>query len=171
MKRKILSYLLTWLFALLVWWCFMSVNAADDWNGWTSTTTPASSSTTTPASSSTADKSQGSSAKRKCWDTCNWIKLNTCFPIIWDCIDTGDENTNQIQSFPKMMWALTKIVMTLVLIVCFILVIYAWILWASDKPKDAQTWLKRVAITILLLWFSWVILRLINPNFFWGWFV
>jgi hypothetical protein len=35
-----------------------------------------------------------------------------------------------------------------------------------DKPKDAIKWIKTVAITVLLLWFSWVILRLINPNFF-----
>jgi hypothetical protein len=28
-----------------------------------------------------------------------------------------------------------------------------------------------VGITVLLLWFSWVILRLINPNFFGWWFI
>jgi hypothetical protein len=35
-----------------------------------------------------------------------------------------------------------------------------------DKPKESKDRLKRVAITVLLLWFSWAILRLINPNFF-----
>ena len=103
------------------------------------------------------------------WE-CKWIKLNTNFPIIWDCIwdDDGEDSTNV---FPTMVWALTKLVVALILVVCFILVIYAGILWAMDKPKEAKDRLKRVAITILLLWFSWVILRLINPNFFWGWFV
>ena len=96
----------------------------------------------------------------------NGIKLNTCFPIIWDCIDTGNEKTNQIQSFPKMMWALTKIVMALVLVVWFIFIIIAWIKRSSDDPKWAKDIIKKVAVTVLLLWFSWVILRWINPNFF-----
>jgi len=100
-----------------------------------------------------------------CKDWCCGIKLNTDFPIIWNCI--GDsENENETNAFPTMIWAITKIVMSLVFVVCFIMIIYAWILWAADKPKDAKDWLKRVAITILLLWFSWAILRLINPNFF-----
>ena len=96
---------------------------------------------------------------------CKWIKLNTNFPIIWDCIwdDDGEDSTNV---FPTMVWALTKLVVALILVVCFILVIYAGILWAMDKPKEAKDRLKRVAITVLLLWFSWAILRLINPNFF-----
>ena len=100
------------------------------------------------------------------WE-CKWIKLNTNFPIIWNCIWTSaDSETNPTNAFPYMIWALVKIVMSLIFVVCFILIIYAGILWSSDKPKDARDLLKKVAITILLLWFSWAILRLINPNFF-----
>ena len=101
----------------------------------------------------------------KCGGICKWVKLNTCFPIIWDCIwdDDGEDSTNV---FPTMIWALTTIITSLILVVCFILVIYAGILWASDKPKEAKPILQKVAITILVLWFSWVILKLINPNFF-----
>ena len=95
-------------------------------------------------------------------EKCTWISLNTCFPIIWNCIKS-DKATG---AFPTMMWALAKIVVSLILVVCFILIIYAGILWSMDKPKEARDWIKRVAITILLLWFSWVILRLVNPNFF-----
>ena len=98
------------------------------------------------------------------WE-CNWIKLNTNFPIIWNCI-WDDEGEDATKAFPSMIWALTKIVMALVLVACFILIIYAGILWASDQPKEAKEWLRRVGITILLLWFSWAILKLINPNFF-----
>ncbi len=97
-----------------------------------------------------------------CSAECNWVKLNTCFPIIWNCIESKDATG----AFPTMMWALAKIIVSLILVVCFILIIYAGILWAMDKPKDAIKWIKTVAITVLLLWFSWVILRLINPNFF-----
>jgi len=100
------------------------------------------------------------------WE-CKWIKLNTDFPIIWNCIGTtADSKTNPTNAFPYMIWALVKIVMSLILVVCFILIIYSGILWSSDKPKDAKDLLKKVAMTILLLWFSWAILRLINPNFF-----
>ena len=95
-------------------------------------------------------------------DSCDWIKLNTKFPIIWDCIKSKDAT----KAFPTMMWALAKIVVSLILVVCFILIIVAWIMRAMDKPKEWKALLIKVWITILLLWFSWVILRLINPNFF-----
>ena len=138
MKNKILSYLLGWLFAVLLgfWWLWLnSVEAAT------------------------------------CGQGCeNWIKLNTCFPIIGDCIKTWAWNVDATKAFPTMIWALTKIVMALVLIVCFIFVIIAGIKRASDDPKGARKILIRVGITVLLLWFSWVILRLINPNFFKWWF-
>lgn len=103
---------------------------------------------------------------RQCWDHCDWIKLNTCFPIIWDCIETKAAATNPTNAFPYMIWALTKIIMSVILVVCFILVIVAWIMRAADKPDPAKKMLKRVAITILLLWLSGVILKLVNPNFF-----
>lgn len=140
MKNKILSYILGWFLGVLLgfWWLWWnSVQAA------------------------------------KCGETCDWIRLNTCFPIVWDCISFGnwESDTNPRNAFPAMIWALTKVVMSLVLVVCFILVIVAWIMRAWDNPWSRKWWwakwlLKRVAITILLLWFSWVILRLINPNFF-----
>ena len=141
MKNKVLSYLLGWVFAVLLgfWWLWLSTVEA---------------------------------ANPNCWGSCeDGIKLNTCFPIIWDCIKTGEGKTNAIQAFPTMIWSLTKLAMALILIVCFIAVIIAWIMWAwawedASKAKTAKTRLIRVAVTVLLLWFSWVILRLINPNFF-----
>lgn len=101
-----------------------------------------------------------------CMGWCCWIKLNTNFPIIWNCIETKSDEANPTNAFPYMMWALTKIIMSLIMVVCFILVIVSGIMRAWDKPKEWKELLKKVAITILLLWFSWVILRLINPNFF-----
>ena len=110
--------------------------------------------------------------KKECKDWCCWIKLNTNFPIIWNCIWTSkDSETNPTTAFPKMIWALTKIIMSLILVVCFIFIIVAGIMWAWSWEDNSQVtkakWiLKKVAIVILLLWFSWAILRLINPNFF-----
>ena len=103
---------------------------------------------------------------KECPKWCCGIKLNTNFPIIWNCIETKSDEANPTNAFPYMVSALTKLAMSLILIMSFILIIYAGILWAADKPKEAKWWLKRVAITILILWFSWVILKLINPNFF-----
>ena len=103
---------------------------------------------------------------KKCPNWCCGIKLNTNFPIIWNCIETKSDEANPTNAFPYMMWALTKIIMSLIMVVCFILVIVSGIMRAWDKPKEWKELLKKVAITILLLWFSWVILRLINPNFF-----
>ena len=145
MKNKILSYLLGWFFAVLLSLLFWYTNAQQQ-----------------------ITQQDLDNGVEVVWDAskskCDWIKLNTNFPIIWNCISTKGTTPNQ--AFPYMIWALTKIVISLVLVACFILIIYAGILWASDKPKEAKDWLKRVAITILLLWFSWVILKIINPNFF-----
>lgn len=137
MKNKILSYLLGWIFAILLWFWWLwgiYVNAAT------------------------------------CGKECNWVKLNTCFPIIWDCI-WDDDNEDATNAFPTMTWALSKIIVSLILVVCFILIIVAGIMRASDNPWSRKWWwakwlIAKVAITILLLWFSWVILRLVNPNFF-----
>jgi hypothetical protein len=130
MKNKILSYLLGWLFAVLLgfWWLHGSyVNAVD--------------------------------CSQPCTDG---VKLNTCFPVIWNCIKSGEATG----AFPRLMSVLTKVVISLTLVVCFILIIVGWIMRAADKPKEWKALIVKVAITLLLLWFSWVILRLVNPNFF-----
>lgn len=93
---------------------------------------------------------------------CDWIALNTKFPIIWNCIPTE----NSTNAFPFMIEALVKIVMALILVVCFIFIIVAWILWAADNPAGAKKIIKKVAVTILVLWFAWTILTIVNPNFF-----
>ena len=151
MKRKILSYLLIWLCTFFVWWQYC-MWGEDEWrNGWE------------PIDWWALDEVVVTPEKK-----CDGIKLNTKFPIIWDCISTKKSGwtTTSTEVFPVMMWALTKIVITLILVVCFILVIVAWIKRSSDDPKTAKSILTKVAVTILLLWFSGVILRLINPNFF-----
>ena len=102
---------------------------------------------------------------KECPKWCCGIKLNTNFPIIWDCI-WDKESENPTNAFPTMIWAITKIVMSLVLVVCFIMIIVAGIMRAWDNPKWWKELIKKVAVTILVLWFSGVILRLINPNFF-----
>ena len=105
--------------------------------------------------------------KKECKDWCCWIKLNTDFPIIWNCIwGDKEDGVDATNAFPTMLGAFTKIIMSVILVVCFVMVIYAGILRSANNPKEAKEWLTRVAITVALLWLSGVILKLINPNFF-----
>lgn len=178
MKNKLLWYLLGGLLAILLNFSYWYVHA-DCADQCKNTTSDATEYTTCMAGCNTEKDwwtlfgeegvvvawDASKSKKKECKDWCCGIKLNTNFPIIWNCI-WGKGKTDSTTAFPTMIWALTKIVMSLVLVACFILIIYAGILWSADKPKEAKERLKRVAITILLLWFSGVILRLINPNFF-----
>lgn len=150
MKNHILSYLLGWFFVVLLWlwllwWAYVNADkyCYEDWECFESDIDPA------------------------IVTACDWIELNTDFPIIWNCIHIK----NVTGAFPTMIWALTKIIISIILVVCFIMVIVAWIMRASSWDKESGAtkakWLiMKVAITILLLWFSWVILKLINPNFF-----
>jgi hypothetical protein len=162
MKNKILSYLLGWLLVLPIRLIIPYVYAQD---------------CDCPPEDLGCQKacyyeSQEYEEKNTPEKKCNGIKLNTNFPIIWNCIWTSkDSKTNPTTAFPKMVWALTKIIMSLILVVCFIFIIVAGIMWAWSWEDNSQVtkakWiLKKVAIVILLLWFSWAILRLINPNFF-----
>ena len=104
-------------------------------------------------------------------EECHWIKLNTNVPFIWNCISTNPEDKNAVkpqEAFPTFTQALIKIIMSVILVVCFILIIVGWIMIASNnkiwKWKDL---IIKVARVIALLWLSWVILKLINPTFFW----
>ena len=172
MKNKILSYLLGWFLAILLNLPYRYVHA-DCADQCKNTSGPTEYTTCMSNCNQKQQQKQEEKdwwEKKDWWSKCNWIKLNTNFPIIWNCI-WDDEGEDATKAFPSMIWAFTKIVMALILVVCFILIIYAGILWASDNPwswtwKWAKWILARVAITILLLWFSGAILKLINPNFF-----
>ena len=179
MRNKILSYILGWVFAVLlgsVWYSFASCQ--DDFTScrtecWLAyaycISNPGSTATcqTTLISCNTTCNNN----KKEC-EECHGIKLNTNFPIIWNCIEIkGDAKVNPTNALPVMFRVLTKIVMSIILVICFILIIVAWVMraWAwedSSKQWKAKKLITRVAITILLLWFSGVILKLINPNFF-----
>ena len=99
---------------------------------------------------------------------CNWIKLNTDFPLIGNCIHLKKWEwwVDSTTVLPVMIWSLMKITMSVVMVVCFIMIIIAGIKRSSNSPKEAQDLIKKVAITVLLLWLSGVILKVINPLFF-----
>ena len=109
-------------------------------------------------------------------DVCCGVKLNTNVPFIGNCLEdeeyTGDPTSvSQERAFPVLMSSLTKILVTVILIVSFVLIVVWGIMIASAWPNQskASEWRKlimKVVIGIALLGASGVILRLINPNFF-----
>lgn len=116
-------------------------------------------------------------------NVCCGVKLNTNVPFIGNCInirgegDTTDAangtTVDKVSAFPRLMWWLTKIMVTLILAVSFLMVIVAGVLmviwWAdSSKYKSGIEILKTVGIALAVLGTSGIVLRLINPNFFGG---
>ena len=104
---------------------------------------------------------------------CCGVSLNTNVPFIGKCIEntTGDRSADETSvswttAFPVLMWSLTKIMLTLILIISFVLIIIGGIMIATGNPSWGRTMITNVIIGIALLGASWVILRLINPNFF-----
>lgn len=108
----------------------------------------------------------------KKWVCCG-VELNTSVPFIGKCIEdtTGSVSPDETwvtwdQAFPVLMWSLTKILVTVILILSFVLIVIGGIMIATGDPSGGKKMIIRVVIGIALLGASGVILRLINPNFF-----
>lgn len=107
-------------------------------------------------------------------DVCCGVKLNTNVPFIGNCLeeDTSDPTAvSQEKAFPVLMSSLTKILVTVILIISFVLIVVWGIMIASawpnqSKASEGRKLIMKVVIGIALLGASGVILRLINPNFF-----
>lgn len=157
--------LLLWIvFVVFLWWKY-DVVFADDWNNNCKYIDDWKGEPYWDCFSELEEVTVTACTSRKC--RCKWILLNTKFPIIWDCIGIEKDGVNATNVFPQMVWWLIKLVTSIILVACFILIIVAGIMRTWDNPAWAKKILKKVAITILLLWFSWLILKLINPTFFW----
>ena len=114
------------------------------------------------------------------WETptkseCKWIKLNTDIPFIGNCITTfensGNGKVTPINAFPTLIGALMNLLMTVILIMSLLMIVWSWVLmtmsWVdASKYTKWVNLLKRVATWMALLGASWVILKVINPNFF-----
>ena len=131
------------------------------------------------------EESQSLAVCRKCDPVkCNCgVKLNTNVPFIWRCIVYGMTNdpndssytngnddivvVNPLNAFPVLMTWIVKILMTLILLICFGALIVAGVMMTIPEQYDTGKWLiKKVVVAIALLWLSGTILYLINPNFF-----
>ena len=105
------------------------------------------------------------------WVCCG-IQLNTSIPFIGKCIEekgnqwSDETGVTWTTAFPTLMWSLTKILVTVILIISFVLIIIGGIMIATGNPSWGKKMIINVVIGIALLGASGVILRLINPNFF-----
>lgn len=114
-------------------------------------------------------------ARKKC--LCG-IRLNTIVPFIGDCILYGnysdDENTTVVgptTAFPRLMWGLSKIMVTVILVFSFMLIVAAGFLMTTSGGDSARftqgrDMILKVVVGIALLGTSGIILKLINPSFF-----
>lgn len=101
-----------------------------------------------------------------------WIPLNTSIPFLWNCLKKsgwGENDTAALNAFPTIVSVATRILVTVIMLVWFIMIIVGgieWASWSADKAGQWKARIKKVAIWFALLWAMWAILRLINPNFF-----
>lgn len=167
MKSKILSYLLGWLLVLLLNNFFWYVNAqcGCEYYGYDPEEQQK---CMDNCAQQQLQKKQQQQQQQECKDWCCGIKLNTDFPIIGNCIELKKWWTwvDPTTVMPNLMWSLMKIIMSIIMVVCFIMIIVWGIYWASNDAKKWRDLIKKAAVTVLLLWLSGVILKVINPTFF-----
>lgn len=123
----------------------------------------------------------------KAWDSCkensDCGEWGTCihrkdeqwnFSEEWTCQYDNDSDETKVTdktAFPLLMWGLTKMMVTVILLMSFILILVGWVMisasWSDDgQAREGKKLIGKVLIGIALLGASGVILRLINPHFF-----
>ena len=105
-------------------------------------------------------------------EECKWVKLNTNLPFLWNCIGvSSDGKVNQLNAFPIMIKGLMKIIISIVLVMSFLMIVAGGVMMttAGYESGNFAKWkgmITSVAKALAMLGASWVILKLINPNFF-----
>lgn len=114
-------------------------------------------------------------------EKCNWIKLNTTVPFIGNCIEVNSSTDNdtttsvtQLTAFPRLMSWLSKIVMTAIFVFSFLMVIASGVMmvvwsmkWATANYDKWVSLLTKVITSLIMLGCVWLILKVLNPSFFW----
>ena len=99
-----------------------------------------------------------------------WIPLNTSIPFLWNCLkksNPSDPNDNAaLNAFPTIISVASRILITVIMLVGFVMIVIGWIQWSTWKAADWKKMISKVVVWFALLWAMWAILRLINPNFF-----
>lgn len=107
-------------------------------------------------------------------DNCCGVPLYTNVPFVGKCIQygprdgvaTGANDIPPVNAFPVLLQALSKILLSVILIMCFGAIVVAGVMISSGNDEQGKSLITHVVVAMALLWASGVILRLINPNFF-----
>lgn len=75
------------------------------------------------------------------------VKLNTDVPFVGKCINKTDTSN----AFPALIGGLSKMVVTVILIVSFMFVIIGGVQRASGNPKEGKAKITKVAIGLAIL--------------------
>lgn len=97
------------------------------------------------------------------------IPLNTSIPFIGNCLAKSDWSTNDtaaLNAFPSIISAISRMLVTVILLVGFIMIVVGGVQWASGDAKSGKDKITKVAIGFAILGMMGAILRFINPNFF-----
>ncbi len=103
------------------------------------------------------------------WVGATWIPLNTSIPFVGRCVPKSSWSTDDgsaLNAFPVIISAATKMLVTVILLVSFVMIVVGGVQWASWDAKSWKAKITKVAIGIAMLGMMGAILRLINPNFF-----
>ena len=97
------------------------------------------------------------------------IPLNTSLPFVGRCVErssgeAGDDSA--LNAFPTLVSVATRMLVTVILLVSFIMIVVWWVQWSSGDAKGGKAKITKVIIGIAMLGMMGAILRLINPNFF-----
>lgn len=132
-------------------------------------------------------KREAEEASNNLWKTAWWeactsgdIMLNMNIPFIGRCIkkdpaarQTSDErgNTTSWNVFPKLMWWMVRLLMTIIYIIWFLWILVWWFMISASgvDPELKSKWLSLIKLVIwwlILVGLSWIILNFINPDFF-----
>ncbi len=107
--------------------------------------------------------------------------MSTNVPFIGQCIVYRKTNepqpeawlvVDETNAFPVLMWWLSKIMLSIILLSSFLWLLVAGVMisasWSSeDWAKNGRKIIWNIISALAILGVSGVILRLINPNFFW----
>lgn len=118
--------------------------------------------------------------KLKATVCCEGILLSTNVPFIWQCIVYKKKSDPQpiaglvideTNAFPVLMGWLSKILVSIILLVSFIGILIGWVMisaswWTEEWANKGRKIIWNVISALALLGTSWVILKIINPNFF-----
>lgn len=124
--------------------------------------------TTTEATSEWMDNA----CNCKYWVSGVWktgIPLNTSLPFVGRCVErssgeAGDDSA--LNAFPTLVSVATRMLVTVILLVSFIMIVVWGVQWSSGDAKGGKAKITKVIIGIAMLGMMGAILRLINPNFF-----